>query len=138
MAVQLIMHMPRPKIIIAKLGLDGHDRGAKVIARALAEAGFEVVYTGIRQTPSQVVETAIQEDAKLIGVSILSGSHMELVSELMKIIKERGVDIPVLVGGIIPPEDRDALLKMGVAAVYGPGTPLREIIDIVKKLVGAS
>ena len=132
------MHMPRPKIIIAKLGLDGHDRGAKVIARALAEAGFEVVYTGIRQTPSQVVETAIQEDAKLIGVSILSGSHMELVGELMKIIKERGVDIPVLVGGIIPPEDKEALLKMGVAAVYGPGTPLREIIDIVKKLVGVS
>ncbi|BDR90948.1 methylmalonyl-CoA mutase [Vulcanisaeta souniana JCM 11219] len=132
------MHMPKPKIIIAKLGLDGHDRGAKVIARALAEAGFEVVYTGIRQTPSQVIETAIQEDAKLIGVSILSGSHMELVGELMKIMRERGVNIPVLVGGIIPPEDRDALLKMGVAAVYGPGTPLREIIDIVKKLVGAS
>ncbi|WP_054844376.1 cobalamin B12-binding domain-containing protein [Vulcanisaeta souniana] len=130
--------MPKPKIIIAKLGLDGHDRGAKVIARALAEAGFEVVYTGIRQTPSQVIETAIQEDAKLIGVSILSGSHMELVGELMKIMRERGVNIPVLVGGIIPPEDRDALLKMGVAAVYGPGTPLREIIDIVKKLVGAS
>ncbi|GGI79560.1 methylmalonyl-CoA mutase [Vulcanisaeta souniana JCM 11219] len=138
MITQLIMHMPKPKIIIAKLGLDGHDRGAKVIARALAEAGFEVVYTGIRQTPSQVIETAIQEDAKLIGVSILSGSHMELVGELMKIMRERGVNIPVLVGGIIPPEDRDALLKMGVAAVYGPGTPLREIIDIVKKLVGAS
>ncbi|WP_054857931.1 cobalamin B12-binding domain-containing protein [Vulcanisaeta sp. JCM 16159] len=128
--------MPKPKVIIAKLGLDGHDRGAKVIARALAEAGFEVVYTGIRQTPSQVVETAIQEDAKLIGISILSGSHMELVGELMRIMKERGVNIPVLVGGIIPPEDRDALLKMGVAGVYGPGTPLKEIIDIVKKLVG--
>ncbi|GAB6945959.1 cobalamin B12-binding domain-containing protein [Vulcanisaeta sp. JCM 16161] len=130
--------MPRPKIIIAKLGLDGHDRGAKVIARALAEAGFEVVYTGIRQTPSQVVETAIQEDAKLIGISILSGSHMELVGELMRIMRERGVNIPVLVGGIIPPEDRDALLKMGVAGVYGPGTPLREIIEIVKKLVGVT
>ncbi|ADN49453.1 cobalamin B12-binding domain-containing protein [Vulcanisaeta distributa] len=129
--------MPKPKIIIAKLGLDGHDRGAKVVARALAEAGFEVVYTGIRQTPSQVVETAIQEDAKLIGISILSGSHMELVGELMRIMKERGLNIPVLVGGIIPPEDRDALLKMGVAGVYGPGTPLREIIEIVKKLVGA-
>ncbi|MGC8543238.1 MAG: cobalamin B12-binding domain-containing protein [Vulcanisaeta sp.] len=130
--------MPRPKVIIAKLGLDGHDRGAKVIARALAEAGFEVVYTGIRQTPSQVVETAIQEDAKLIGISILSGSHLELVGELMRIMKERGLNIPVLVGGIIPPEDRDALLKMGVAGVYGPGTPLREIIDIVKKLTGVS
>ena len=128
--------MPKPKIIIAKLGLDGHDRGAKVVARALAEAGFEVVYTGIRQTPSQVVETAIQEDAKLIGISILSGSHMELVGELMRIMKERGLNIPVLVGGIIPPEDRDALLKMGVAGVYGPGTPLKEIIEIVKKLVG--
>jgi methylmalonyl-CoA mutase C-terminal domain/subunit len=130
--------MPKPKVIIAKLGLDGHDRGAKVIARALAEAGFEVVYTGIRQTPSQVIETAIQEDAKLIGISILSGSHMELVGELMRIMRERGVSIPVLVGGIIPPEDRDALLKMGVAGVYGPGTPLREVIDIVKKLTGVS
>ena len=130
--------MPKPKIIIAKLGLDGHDRGAKVIARALAEAGFEVVYTGIRQTPSQVVETAIQEDAKLIGISILSGSHMELVGELMRIMRERGLNIPVLVGGIIPPEDREALLKMGVAGVYGPGTPLKEIIEIVKKLVGVT
>jgi methylmalonyl-CoA mutase C-terminal domain len=130
--------MPKPKVIIAKLGLDGHDRGAKVIARALAEAGFEVVYTGIRQTPSQVIETAIQEDAKLIGISILSGSHMELIGELMRIMRERGVSIPVLVGGTIPPEDRDALLKMGVAGVYGPGTPLREIIDIVKKLTGVS
>jgi methylmalonyl-CoA mutase C-terminal domain/subunit len=130
--------MPKPKVIIAKLGLDGHDRGAKVIARALAEAGFEVVYTGIRQTPSQVIETAIQEDAKLIGISILSGSHLELVGELMRIMREKGVSIPVLVGGIIPPEDRDALLKMGVAGVYGPGTPLREIIDIVKKLTGVS
>jgi methylmalonyl-CoA mutase C-terminal domain/subunit len=130
--------MPKPKVIIAKLGLDGHDRGAKVIARALAEAGFEVVYTGIRQTPSQVIETAIQEDAKLIGISILSGSHMELIGELMRIMRERGVSIPVLVGGIIPPEDRDALLKMGVAGVYGPGTPLREVIDIVKKLTGVS
>ncbi|ADY01135.1 methylmalonyl-CoA mutase, subunit alpha, C-terminus protein [Vulcanisaeta moutnovskia 768-28] len=130
--------MPKPKIIIAKLGLDGHDRGAKVIARALAEAGFEVVYTGIRQTPSQVVETAIQEDAKLIGISILSGSHLELVGELMRIMKEKGVSIPVLVGGIIPPEDKEALLKMGIAGVYGPGTSLKEIIDIVKKLVGVS
>jgi methylmalonyl-CoA mutase C-terminal domain/subunit len=130
--------MPKPKVIIAKLGLDGHDRGAKVIARALAEAGFEVVYTGIRQTPSQVIETAIQEDAKLIGISILSGSHLELVGELMRIMREKGVSIPVLVGGIIPPEDRDALLKMGVAGVYGPGTPLREVIDIVKKLTGVS
>ncbi|MFB6470486.1 MAG: cobalamin B12-binding domain-containing protein [Vulcanisaeta sp. AZ3] len=128
--------MPKPKVIIAKLGLDGHDRGAKVIARALAEAGFEVVYTGIRQTPSQVVETAIQEDAQLIGVSILSGSHMELIGELMKVMRERGVNIPVLVGGIIPPEDGDALLRMGVAGVYGPGTPLKEIIDIVRRLIG--
>lgn len=130
--------MPKPKVIIAKLGLDGHDRGAKVIARALAEAGFEVVYTGIRQTPSQVVETAIQEDAKLIGISILSGSHLELVGELIKIMKERGLNIPVIVGGIIPPEDREALLKMGVAGVYGPGTPLKEIIEVVKKLTGVS
>ncbi len=121
-------------MIIAKLGLDGHDRGAKVIARALAEAGMDVVYTGMRQTPSQIIETAIQEDADVIGVSILSGSHLELVGELMGEMRRRGVDVPVMVGGIIPPEDEDALKRMGVAEVFGPGTPLSIIVEKVKSL----
>ncbi|MGC8597926.1 MAG: cobalamin B12-binding domain-containing protein [Thermocladium sp.] len=126
--------MRRIKVIIAKLGLDGHDRGAKVIARALAEAGMDVVYTGMRQTPSQIIETAIQEDADVIGVSILSGSHLELVGELMGEMMRRGVDVPVMVGGIIPPEDEDALKRMGVAEVFGPGTPLSIIVEKVKSL----
>jgi methylmalonyl-CoA mutase C-terminal domain len=127
-------HMRRIKVIVAKLGLDGHDRGAKVIARALAEAGMDVVYTGMRQTPSQIIETAIQEDADVIGVSILSGSHLELVGELMSEMRKRGIDVPVMVGGIIPPEDEDSLKRMGVAEVFGPGTPLSIIVEKVKSL----
>ncbi|MFP3045393.1 MAG: cobalamin B12-binding domain-containing protein [Thermocladium sp.] len=126
--------MRRIKVIVAKLGLDGHDRGAKVIARALAEAGMDVVYTGMRQTPSQIIETAIQEDADVIGVSILSGSHLELVGELMSEMRKRGIDVPVMVGGIIPPEDEDSLKRMGVAEVFGPGTPLSIIVEKVKSL----
>ncbi|MFP3313910.1 MAG: cobalamin B12-binding domain-containing protein [Thermocladium sp.] len=126
--------MRRIKVIVAKLGLDGHDRGAKVIARALAEAGMDVVYTGMRQTPSQIIETAIQEDADVIGVSILSGSHLELVGELMSEMRKRGIDVPVMVGGIIPPEDEDSLKRMGIAEVFGPGTPLSIIVEKVKSL----
>ncbi|KUO91300.1 MAG: methylmalonyl-CoA mutase [Thermocladium sp. ECH_B] len=126
--------MRRIKVIVAKLGLDGHDRGAKVIARALAEAGMDVVYTGMRQTPSQIIETAIQEDADVIGDSILSGSHLELVGELMSEMRKRGIDVPVMVGGIIPPEDEDSLKRMGVAEVFGPGTPLSIIVEKVKSL----
>lgn len=126
--------MRRIKVIVAKLGLDGHDRGAKVIARALAEAGMDVVYTGMRQTPHKIVETVIQEDADVLGVSILSGSHVELVGELIKEMRERKVNVPLLVGGIIPPEDEELLKRMGVAEVFGPGTPLSAIVDRVRSL----
>lgn len=120
----------RIKVLIAKLGLDGHDRGAKVVARALKDSGMEVIYTGIRQTPEQVVEAAVQEDVDVIGISILSGAHISLVSRLMKLLKKYGVDyIPVFVGGTIPLLDIDKLKEMGVKKVFLPGTPLKEIIE---------
>ncbi len=123
------------KVIVAKIGIDGHDRGAKVIARALKDAGFEVVYTGIRQTPRQVVIAALQEDADLIGVSILSGAHMHHVKKLMEELKKAGADdIPVVVGGTIPIIDIEPLKKMGVKEVFLPGTSLKKIIEVVRKL----
>ncbi|RLF97801.1 MAG: methylmalonyl-CoA mutase [Thaumarchaeota archaeon] len=125
----------KPKVLVAKLGLDGHDRGAKVVARALKDAGFDVVYLGVHQTPENVVRTAIEEDVDAIGVSILSGSHIELVSELKKLMNERGVDVPLIVGGIIPPSDVPLLKNMGVFEVCGPGTPLRKIIEVYRKAV---
>jgi len=119
----------RIKVLVAKLGLDGHDRGAKVVARALKDAGMEVIYTGIRQTPEQVVETAIQEDVDVIGVSILSGAHVPLMKRLMNLLKEKRVDyIPVFLGGSIPIPDIEALHKMGVDKVFLPGTSLKEVI----------
>ncbi len=124
----------RYKVLVAKLGLDGHDRGAKVVARALRDAGFDVVYLGVHQTPENVVRTAIEEDVDVIGISILSGSHIELVSDLMKLLREKNLKIPVIVGGVIPPEDYDELKKLGVAEVMGPGTPLSRIIEVYKKL----
>jgi len=124
----------RIKVLVAKLGLDGHDRGAKVVARALRDAGFEVIYTGIRQTPEQVVEAAIQEDVDVIGVSILSGAHMTLMKRLMELLKEYGADdIPVFLGGTIPIPDIEPIKKMGVREVFLPGTPLREIVDMVRE-----
>jgi methylmalonyl-CoA mutase C-terminal domain/subunit len=112
--------------------LDGHDRGAKVVARALRDAGVEVVYTGLHQTPAQVVDTAIQEDADFIGLSILSGAHMTLFAEVMSLLKERDAqDIIVFGGGIIPDADAEDLRKMGVAEVFGPGTPTRDIVSFV-------
>ena len=124
----------RFKVLVAKLGLDGHDRGAKVVARALKDAGFEVIYTGIRQTPEQVVEAAIQEDVDVIGVSILSGAHMTLMKRLMELLKDYGADdIPVFLGGTIPIPDIKPLLEMGVRDVFLPGTPLKEIIDKIYK-----
>ncbi len=124
----------RYKVLVAKLGLDGHDRGAKVVARALKDAGFEVIYTGIRQTPEQVVETAIQEDVDVIGVSILSGAHLYHMRRLMSLLKERGLDyIPVTLGGTIPVVDVPELKRMGVREVYLPGTPLKKIIEDMKK-----
>ena len=125
----------RIKVLVAKLGLDGHDRGAKVIARALKDAGMEVIYTGIRQTPEQVVETAIQEDVDIIGISILSGAHISLMKRLMKLIKERNIeDIPVFLGGTIPIPDVPVIEKMGVDKVFLPGT---SIADVIKYTVEA-
>ena len=123
--------MPAPyRVVVAKPGLDGHDRGAKVIARALRDAGFEVIYTGLRQTPAMVVDAALQEDAQVIGLSLHSGAHMTLFPALLVELKKRNAtDIVVFGGGIIPEEDVEELKKLGVAAIFGPGTPLREIVD---------
>ena len=121
-----------PRVIIAKPGLDGHDRGAKVIARALRDAGMEVVYTGLRQTPEQIVSAALQEDADVIGLSILSGAHMHICSRLMALLGEKGLDdVIVLVGGIVPDADVPALKAMGIRAVFVPGSPLQPIIDFI-------
>ena len=121
------------KVIIAKPGLDGHDRGAKVVARALRDAGLEVVYTGIRQTPEMVAETALQEDVDLVGLSILSGAHMELFPRVVEEMKKRGLDdVILLAGGIIPQEDVDALQKIGFRAIFGPGASTDEIVAWVR------
>jgi methylmalonyl-CoA mutase C-terminal domain/subunit len=120
----------RIRVLIAKPGLDGHDRGAKVVARALRDAGMEVIYTGLHQTPEQIVETAIQEDVDFIGLSCLSGAHMTLFPRIMKLLKERDAgDIIVTGGGIIPEEDVPKLKEAGISVVFGPGTPLEEIIE---------
>jgi methylmalonyl-CoA mutase C-terminal domain/subunit len=119
--------------VIAKPGLDGHDRGAKIIARALRDAGMEVIYTGLHQTPEQIVETAIQEDADAVGISFLSGAHMTLVPRILDGLKENGAeDVLVMVGGTIPKEDSDVLKQQGVAEVFTPGAPTTEIIDFLK------
>jgi methylmalonyl-CoA mutase C-terminal domain/subunit len=121
------------RVVIAKPGLDGHDRGAKVIARALRDAGFEVIYTGLHQTPEQIVETAIQEDADAVGISILSGAHMTLIPRILEGLRENGAeDVLVVVGGTIPKEDAAALKEMGVAEVFTPGAPLSSIIDFLR------
>jgi methylmalonyl-CoA mutase, C-terminal domain len=123
----------RIRVIIAKPGLDGHDRGAKVIARALRDAGMEVIYTGLRQTPEQIVAAAIQEDADVIGLSILSGAHNSICPRLMDLLRENGLtDVLVIVGGIIPDADLPTLKAMGVAAVFRPGTSMQEIIDFIQ------
>jgi methylmalonyl-CoA mutase C-terminal domain/subunit len=123
--------MPR-RILIAKPGLDGHDRGAKVIARALRDAGNEVIYSGLHQTPEQIVETAIQEDVNGIGLSVLSGAHMTLFPKVVELLAARDAsDIVVFGGGIIPEEDAAALLEAGLAGIFTPGTPLKEITDWV-------
>jgi len=124
------------RVLIAKPGLDGHDRGAKVVARALRDAGMEVIYTGIRQTPEMIVQAALQEDVAVIGLSCLSGAHLELFSEVMKGLAKRGMNnVIVVAGGIIPGDDIPALEKMGIKAVFGPGTKTAEIADTIKKLV---
>ena len=121
------------KVLIAKPGLDGHDRGAKVLARGLRDEGFEVVYTGLRQTPEMIVTAALQEDVNVVGLSILSGAHMTLVPRVCAQLRERGLDdVLVTVGGIIPDEDVPALQAVGVAAVFGPGTTIREVADFIR------
>jgi len=127
--------MARPiRILVAKAGLDGHDRGAKVIARALRDAGFEVIYTGLHQTPEQVVEAAIQEDVDGIGLSVLSGAHMTLFTRLKELLRaEKADDIVLFGGGTIPQEDVRPLLDIGVAAVFTPGTPIATIVDFVRR-----
>jgi len=127
--------MNRPyRVIVAKPGLDGHDRGAKVIARALRDAGFEVIYTGLRQTPAMVVEAALQEDAQVIGLSLHSGAHMTLFPAVMEELKEReATDIVVFGGGIVPDEDITELKKQGVAEIFTPGTPLEQIVGWLRE-----
>ena len=126
------------RVVIAKPGLDGHDRGAKIIARALRDAGMEVVYTGLHQTPEQIVETAIQEDADAVGVSILSGAHMTLVPRILEGLRANDAeDVLVVVGGTIPAEDAEELKSLGVAEVFGPGAPTSEIVDFLRGAVAA-
>ncbi len=128
----------RIRVVIAKPGLDGHDRGAKVVARALRDAGMEVVYTGLHQTPEQIVETVVQEDADAVGLSVLSGAHMTLFARLAELLRERGVDdVVVFGGGIIPDEDLPELEKLGVARIFTPGATTTEIVDWVREHVGA-
>jgi methylmalonyl-CoA mutase C-terminal domain/subunit len=124
------------RVVIAKPGLDGHDRGAKIIARALRDAGMEVIYTGLHQTPEQIVETAIQEDADAVGISILSGAHMTLVPRILAGLRDNGVeDVLVVVGGTIPKDDVTTLKEQGVAEVFTPGAPVSEIVDFLKEHV---
>jgi methylmalonyl-CoA mutase C-terminal domain/subunit len=126
------------RVVIAKPGLDGHDRGAKIIARALRDAGMEVIYTGLHQTPEQIVETAIQEDADVIGISILSGAHMTLVPRILELLRDQGAeDAIVIVGGTIPNEDDEELKALGVAAVFTPGAPTTEIVEFLRGAVPA-
>ena len=130
---------PRPlRVLIAKPGLDGHDRGAKVIARALRDAGMEVIYTGLHQTPEQIVETAIQEDADAVGISILSGAHMTLVPRIVELLREQDAgDVLVTVGGTIPAEDAPELKKLGIAEVFTPGASTDEIVEFIRGAVAA-
>jgi len=122
------------RVVIAKPGLDGHDRGARVIARALRDAGMEVIYTGLRQTPEQIVAAALQEDADVIGLSILSGAHMHICPRIMELLAEKGLrDVLVVVGGIIPDVDIPKLQDMGVRGIFLPGTPMQEIVDFITK-----
>jgi len=126
------------RVLVAKPGLDGHDRGAKVIARALRDAGMEVIYTGIRQTPRMLVQAAAQEDVDVLGLSILSGAHLEIFPEIMRLLREQGMDdIIVVAGGIIPEQDRQPLLDLGIAAVFGPGTSIHQIVKFIQSTVAA-
>ena len=132
------MNKGRIRVLLAKPGLDGHDRGAKVVARALRDAGMEVIYTGIRQTPDMIVEAAIQEDADVVGLSVLSGAHLELFPPIIEGLREKGrEDALVIAGGIIPEDDIPLLQQMGVKAVFGPGTSTEDIISFIQKEITA-
>ena len=125
------------RVVVAKPGLDGHDRGAKIIARALRDAGMEVIYTGLHQTPEQIVQTVLQEDADAVGLSILSGAHMTLVPRIVSLLRDQEAgDVVVTVGGTIPAEDIPELKRLGVAAVFTPGAATQEIIDFIRAAVG--
>jgi methylmalonyl-CoA mutase C-terminal domain/subunit len=127
----------RIRVLVAKPGLDGHDRGAKVIVRALRDAGMEVIYTGIRQTPEMIASAALQEDVDVIGLSILSGAHMAVFPKIMELLRAGGMDdVLVLAGGIFPDEDVPKIKEMGITGVFGPGTPLGEIVDFIREHVG--
>ena len=126
----------RIRVLVAKPGLDGHDRGAKVIARALRDAGMEVVYTGLRQTPEMIVNAALQEDVQVIGLSILSGAHNAIVPRVMELLQQKGMtDVVVIVGGIVPDEDAAELRRQGVGAVFQPGSSLRNIVEFIRGAV---
>jgi methylmalonyl-CoA mutase C-terminal domain/subunit len=125
------------RVLVAKPGLDGHDRGAKVVARAMRDAGMEVIYTGIRQTSQMIVQAAAQEDVDVVGMSILSGAHLEILPEVMRLLKEQGMDdVLVVLGGIIPEADRQALTDLGVAGMFGPGTSTGTIVEFIESAVG--
>ena len=126
------------RVLIAKPGLDGHDRGAKVVARALRDAGMEVIYAGLRQTPEMIAEAALQEDVDVVGLSILSGAHMALVPRVLKLLRESGLShVAVFVGGIVPDEDLPLLREAGVRGIYGPGASLDSIVEDIRREVGA-
>jgi methylmalonyl-CoA mutase, C-terminal domain len=126
------------RVVVAKPGLDGHDRGAKIIARALRDGGMEVIYTGLHQTPEQIVETVIQEDADAVGLSILSGAHMTLVPRILELLREQGVDdVVITVGGTIPSDDVKTLKELGVAEVFTPGASTQQVIDFIRSAVRA-
>jgi len=125
------------RVLVAKPGLDGHDRGAKVVARALRDYGMEVIYTGIRQTPEMIAQSALQEDVDVVGLSILSGAHLELFPLIVEQLKKRKMDrVLVIAGGIIPEEDHPALNKIGIKGIFGPGTSTKDIADFIRKAVG--
>jgi methylmalonyl-CoA mutase C-terminal domain/subunit len=132
------MAQKRLRVLVAKPGLDGHDRGAMVVARALRDAGMEVIYTGLRQTPEMIAESALQEDVDIVGLSILSGAHMGLVPRVIELLHQQGQEeVKVILGGIVPDDDVNQLKEMGVAAIFGPGTSTQDIIQVVFELSGA-
>jgi methylmalonyl-CoA mutase C-terminal domain/subunit len=134
---EVTMPEKRIRVLIAKPGLDGHDRGAKVVARALRDAGMEVIYTGLRQTPEMIVEAALQEDVDVVGLSVLSGAHMTLFPRIVGLLEENGLDdVLVLAGGIIPDEDVSVLNEMGVRGIFGPGTSTGDIVEFIEEEIG--